>query len=67
MVLDEIVHNSTVSVSMGGGNRDGKVSAIGASTNNHGPTIDEEGMHMFSMAVSMEGMMCSGVADPYGS
>ena len=67
MVLDEIVHNYVASVDMGGGGKYGKVSVIGASTNNPKPTADKELMDMLSMVVSMVGMTCSGVVGPYGS
>ena len=67
MLLDEIVHNSTMSVSMGGGNRDGKVSAIGTSTKNTSPIVDNDGMDTLSMVVSMVGMTCFDVANPCGS
>ena len=44
MVLDVIIHKSTMSVSEGGGGKYGKESVTGVSTNNPGPTIDKEGM-----------------------
>ena len=66
MVLDEIVHNSVVSVGTVGGGRDGKVSAIGASANNLGLTVDKDGMDMLSMVVSMVGMTCLGVVGTCG-
>ena len=46
MVLDEIVHNSIVSINLGRGSIDGKVSAIGTLANNVWPTVDKEGMDM---------------------
>ena len=67
MVLYEIVHNLTASVSMVRGGRDGKVFTIGTLTNNPSPTTDKDGMDMLSMVLSMVEMTCSGVAGPCGS
>ena len=67
MVLDEIVHKSVVSFSMGGGGKYGKVYVIGTLKKNLGPNTDMEGMDTLSMEVSMVGMTCSGVACPCGS
>ena len=67
MELDEIINKSTMSVGTVGGGRDGKVSAIGASANNHGPIADKDGMDTLLMVVSMLEMTCSSVVGPCGS
>ena len=67
MVLYEMVHNSDVLVGMVGGGIDGKVSTIGASENNLGPTTDKEGIEMLSMVVLMVWMKCTSVSYPCGS
>ena len=40
MILDLIVHKSSVSVDVGGGGKDGKVFSIGVLENNPRPTVD---------------------------
>ena len=67
MVLDVIVHKSSMSVGIGGCYMDEKVSAIGVLENNPEPMVEKEGMDTLSMAVSMVGMTCFGVVGPYGS
>ena len=67
MVLDEIINKSTMSVGTVGGGRDRKVSTIGDSKNNIGPTTDKDGMDTLSMVVSMVKMTSFGVASPCGS
>ena len=65
--MDVILHKSTMTVGVGGGGKDGKVSIIGVLENKLGITLDKEGMEMLSMVVSMVGMMCLDVASPCGS
>ena len=67
MVLDVIVHKYAMSVGVGEGGKDEKVFVIGVLENKLRPTTDKEGIDMVSMAVSMVGMTCSDVADPFGS
>ena len=67
MVPDVIVHKSNMSVDIGGGGKDKKVSVIGVLENKPEPTIDKEGMDVMSMEVSMVGRTCSSVFGPFVS
>ena len=67
MVLDVIVQKSAMSIDLGGGGKDGKVSVIGVLANNPGPIVDKEGMDTFSITISMVGMMCFDVVGPFRS
>ena len=67
MVLDDSMHKFAVSVGVDGSGKDRKVVVSGVSTNNLGCTVDKDRMDIVLMVVSMVGMMCSGVAIPYGS
>ena len=67
MVLDVIVHKSTISFAVGRGGKDEKVFVIGVLENKPEPTTYKEGIDTLSMAVSMVGMMCSRVVGPFGS
>ena len=67
MVLDVIVHKSSISVRVDGGGKVRNVSIIGMLENNPEPTTDKEGMETLLMAVSMVGMTWSSKGSPCGS